>query len=160
MVELKRHKKKVGNLELRTCAKNLIASGEFTTAEIIYWGKSGYCITIAYWIQYSEGFELKFVGERPFNLTVKEIEVFWNLAIEGQNILEDYFIKLQKEIEGDYNYDREEIKQINFGKNPVDIAYNIDTTYTNFNQDLYNHQLGVDLAENNTKDKTGYTNKK
>ena len=78
------------NLELRSCGKQLLQEWEHNTAEILQWftrDKWGeYCIVIAYWIETSEGFDLKFVGWRPFSEHVDN-DVFFLLAKRWHNIL-------------------------------------------------------------------------
>lgn len=73
-----------GDLELRSCNASLLSDGEHTTAEIIKWLASGHCIAVAYWIATSEGFDLKFVGDRPFDVDPHR---FMQLAQHGQNML-------------------------------------------------------------------------
>ena len=47
-----------------------------------------YCYSIASFDWDKEGFyELRFIGERPFNLEEEEKEIFWELISIGNNIL-------------------------------------------------------------------------
>ena len=46
------------------------------------------CYTIAYWSKGSEGYDLQFVGNRPFDVDEK---LFMELAKYGQLILDSYF---------------------------------------------------------------------
>ena len=83
---------KIGDLELRSCNKQLISSLNQETAEIVKWMKKDnvgeYCYTVAYWIESNEGFDLKFVGNRPFKLNY---ERFMHLADIGQKMLDKIY---------------------------------------------------------------------
>ena len=72
---------------------NLLIEGvEHTRAEIVKWakdtGQKEYCWTVAYWDRHKEGYDLKFVGNRPFDTNQK---IFMTLAKQGQQLLEDAF---------------------------------------------------------------------
>lgn len=83
---------KLKNLELRTCDKNLVGDTEHTTAEIIQWEIRGdedkFCFVVAYWIKSREGYDLQFVGQRPFDT---DRDIFWKLAKVGQTFLNETF---------------------------------------------------------------------
>jgi len=55
--------------------------------EIICWVKkddgSEYCYTLALWVEDSEGWDLKFVGDRPFDYDMVDSKLFWELARFG-----------------------------------------------------------------------------
>jgi len=91
---MKEFKFKINDLELRSCDECLIQqSKNHKTAEILYHqlddsGKT-YCFTLAYWIAQGDGFDLKFVGDRPFVYGDKKD--FWILAKMGQQLLDEYF---------------------------------------------------------------------
>lgn len=50
--------------------------------------KNSRCLTIALFEEKKEGYDLRFVGNRPFNLDKYEVEHFWLLAKYGQTLLE------------------------------------------------------------------------
>ena len=76
---------RVEGLEYRTCDINLGSTKELCTGEIVKWiGDT--CYTLAYWKKDSEGFNLKFIGERPFDTNIDKDE-FWSLAEMGQKQL-------------------------------------------------------------------------
>lgn len=82
---------RVGDLELRSCGKHLLSDGEHNRAEIIKWDKYSidrkeYCWTVAYWDVGEEGYNLQFVGGRPFDV---DGELFMKLAKQGQQMLDD-----------------------------------------------------------------------
>ena len=79
----------VENLELRTCDKHLLQDGRHETAEIVIWKKPESCFTLARWVKDKEGFNLYFVGDRPF--VFGNSETFWRLAKFGQGYLEEWF---------------------------------------------------------------------
>jgi len=83
---------KIDNLELRSCDDGLFVTGvPHDTAEIVEWAADdSHCWAIAYWIKGKEGYDLKFVGDRPFANTVDKY-TFWMLAKAGQMILEQFF---------------------------------------------------------------------
>jgi len=85
---------KRGRLEVHSCNIHLLSDGEHVTAEIVYWMESGQCFTIARWIRHSEGFNLEFIGRRPFN----NIDVFTFMALAeiGQTKLEEYYNEQEK----------------------------------------------------------------
>lgn len=83
---------RIDDLELRSCGEHLLLDCEHNTAEIIQWDKTindeVYCCVVAYWQKDSEGYYLRFVGDRPFNTNK---EVFMQLAEQGQRILDNIF---------------------------------------------------------------------
>ena len=62
-----------GILEFRTCDKNLLSDGDHVRAEVVRYTDDVHNYTLAYWEQDDEGFDLRFVGGRPF-----KDEVDWN----------------------------------------------------------------------------------
>jgi len=82
---------RVGDLELRSCGDHLLDREPHTTAEIVQWGEAHAeiqpsCWVLAYWAVSKDGYDLKFVGDRPFGERV-DTEVFMNLAKIGQSLL-------------------------------------------------------------------------
>lgn len=75
-----------------------------TSYEIVRWqpnknfknGPSEMCYSIVWWHKRKEGYELSFIGERPFEAEVDK-EVLWDLMEYGANILSAKF-----ELEYDY----------------------------------------------------------
>lgn len=88
--------KRIGFLELRSCAKNLTFIGHHVTAEIIYWMDEKSCFTLAYWKMDSEGFCLTYVGRRVFDYCDNNPKTFWKLAKKGQKKLDEYFRRIDK----------------------------------------------------------------
>ncbi len=78
---------KLGNIELRTTGKYLMQTFEndMKTCEIVQW-EGNFCFTLAYWVEDSEGFYLRFVGEGPLDENVDILD-FMHLAKEGYRIL-------------------------------------------------------------------------
>ena len=59
---------RIEDLELRSCGEHLLTEGvEHTRAEIVQWENEEYCWTLAYWNKNSNGYNLEFVGNRPFD---------------------------------------------------------------------------------------------
>jgi len=88
---MKTLKCRVESLELRTCDDNLLStsSKEHMTASIVKW-KNSFCYVLAYWLKDTEGYELKFIGDRPFEDNINKDE-FWLLAEIGQKHLTKWF---------------------------------------------------------------------
>ena len=85
---MKQFKKRIGNLEVRSCNQHLLSIGEHTTAEIVKW-IDGSCYTVAHW-QVSHGLhELVFGYKRPFDC---DRNTFWKLARYGQKKLEKMMV--------------------------------------------------------------------
>lgn len=70
------------DLEVRSC------NGKQKKAEIVKWEDEASCYTLAYWTKDSEGYDLQFVGNRPFDV---DEQLFMELAKQGQLILDSYF---------------------------------------------------------------------
>jgi len=93
LIDLKmRFNFRIQDLEVRSCGKHLLSDGEHTRAEIVKWAndtdKKEYCWTVAYWNKGKEGYDLQFVGSRPFDV---DGELFMKLAKQGQQMLDDAF---------------------------------------------------------------------
>ena len=85
---LERLSMRIGDFEVRTCDEILSDSGPHCRASIVKWeGES--CIAIAHWERSTEGFDLRFVGSRPF--AYAEPMAFWKLAQVGDDHLREYF---------------------------------------------------------------------
>ena len=90
---------KYEDYELRACPKCLARFNDDEpneTIDFVKWttDSSGkrYCFSLAYWRRYDEGYELKFVGGRPFDHINKEhIEVVWSALLAAQKILDAWF---------------------------------------------------------------------
>ena len=83
---------KVGNLEVRSCDKNLLQEGEHVTAEIIEWkvcdGKP-YCSTVAHWVDSGEKyFDLLFISSRPYE--VDKHDLFYLAELGHKNLLREF----------------------------------------------------------------------
>lgn len=86
---------RIEDLEVRSCNNNLMPNGKHERAEIVKYshdtdGKE-FCWTVAYWIKEKEGYNLKFVGGRPFNVYG---ELFMKIAKQGQILLDEEFEKI------------------------------------------------------------------
>ena len=89
-------RKREKNIEARSCGENLLLSNPHTTIEIIEWFedvKKPYCYTIAYWERGSEGYYLKFVGNRPFEI---KPSLFFRIAKSAQEYLDSEFEREEK----------------------------------------------------------------
>lgn len=86
---------KINDLEFRW-TKNIITN-EFYP-EIVRWyqheDEKRYCITLALWNKTLEGYEVKFISERPFEYIQNEYERklnFWKILVYGQQIAQATF---------------------------------------------------------------------
>jgi hypothetical protein len=82
---------RIEDLEVRSCNINLLSDGEHNRAEIVEWSKGtgktqSHSCTLAYWNLDEEGYDLQFVGGRPFDT---DTGIFMKLAKHGQQILDD-----------------------------------------------------------------------
>ena len=93
---MKTLKCRIESLELRTCDTNLLTNTfkEHITAEIVIWNNKS-CFTIAYWIKDSDGFNLKFIEDRPFENNINKDE-FWLLVEMGQKHLMNWFEEINE----------------------------------------------------------------
>ena len=76
------------NLEFRWTES--FGEGKTRYPEIVCWVMKGdgseFCYTLAYWVEDSEGWALKFVGDRPFYEDNIDAKLFWELAKMGNTI--------------------------------------------------------------------------
>lgn len=82
---------KIGDMECRSCGKQLLLDEPHDRAEIIRWYNSRnpegvFCYVLANWEPKKEGFDLLFCGSRPFEV---DRDIFWKLAEWGQERLEE-----------------------------------------------------------------------
>ena len=60
--------------------------------EIIRWveqsGKDPFCFTVIWWKRNSEGWNIEFIGARPFE---QETDDIWNLMKYGQSVMDAVF---------------------------------------------------------------------
>tara|TARA_R110000824_G_scaffold111026_2_gene259240 strand:- start:90 stop:353 length:264 start_codon:yes stop_codon:yes gene_type:complete len=79
---------RIEDLEVRSCTIHLLSDGEHDRAEIVKWSKGRdkkeSCCTVAYWNLGEEGYDLQFVGNRPFDA---DDVIFMKLAKHGQQML-------------------------------------------------------------------------
>jgi hypothetical protein len=84
---------RMGNIELRSCNKNLLQAGEHDRAEIIRWRTdlkgNNSCVAIAVFRPKSEGYDLSFVGEGPLDKTVDWFDLR-KLIEYGYEMLKEY----------------------------------------------------------------------
>lgn len=84
--------------QLRACPKHLARFSPDEpneTIDFVKWDKSDdkpFCFSLAYFKRDSEGYALKFVGDRPFRHIDKEdLPMIWSLLKHAQQILDDFF---------------------------------------------------------------------
>lgn len=71
--------------------------------EIVQWcnrvAGDSYCYTLLYWVQDSEGWNVKFVGSRPFDDSKFDHSLLWHLMQYGQSVADAEFklTRFQKE---------------------------------------------------------------
>lgn len=78
---------RLGDVSVRACDEHLASFKELSTAEIIKW-QGETCYTVAFWKKGREGYDLHFVGNRPFDISP---EIFFKLARFGQETLNENF---------------------------------------------------------------------
>ena len=84
---------RIDDMEVRSCNESLLSEEPHTRAEIVKWGSNNSCYTLAHWNKDSDGFYLKFVGNRPLD---EDFVVFMELVKIGQQFLDKYL--QQKEL--------------------------------------------------------------
>ena len=90
---------KYKDYELRACPKRLVSFNDNEpndTIDFVKWTTSSdgtkYCFSLAYWSKYSEGYELEFVGDRPFQYIASEdLEIVWKALRVAQKVLDGWF---------------------------------------------------------------------
>ena len=90
-MSIETHRKyRFDNLEFRWT--KTIGEISYWYPEIVCWSKNiedtepEWCYTLAYWVEDSEGWDLKFVGNRPFEADKVDQKLFWELAKIGDSI--------------------------------------------------------------------------
>jgi hypothetical protein len=73
-----------GDFLLRSCDRHLSDKGEHSTLEILFTTDASHLVAIAYWERHMDGFDLRFVGDRPFKYDKTK---FFQLAEIGQAFL-------------------------------------------------------------------------
>ena len=82
---------RMGEFIVRSCDKNLMQKGDHMCAEIVKWCSIDTCFTIAHWDRDSDGFYLKFVGDRPMEEC--DPHEFFNLVRMGQLLLDKWEVE-------------------------------------------------------------------
>ena len=90
---------KYKNYELRACPKQLVRfdpDEPNETIDFVLWKKNDngkdYCFSLAYFIKGSGSYDLKFVGNRPFQYIAEEdVPFVWNALNAAQKILDAFF---------------------------------------------------------------------
>lgn len=89
---------KYKDYELRACPRRLrrfSPDEPNETIDFVKWNKSGnkpFCFSLAYFVRDSEGYDLKFVGDRPFEYIDKEdLPIIWDVLKQAHNILNMFF---------------------------------------------------------------------
>lgn len=55
-------------------------------------GEKDNCFSLAYFIRKSEGYELRFVGARPFKyIAPEDLKILWSALKHAQEILDEFF---------------------------------------------------------------------
>lgn len=85
------------NLQLRSCDRHLLAKGgnAHCTASIDVVDNNDLRYVAAYWERSKDGYDLKFVGGRPFDAVVGRGS-FMALAKHGQQLLDEHFEKTRE----------------------------------------------------------------
>ena len=86
------------NYALKACPKRLVRfkNEPNETIDFIKYDTDSngerYCYSLAYWRKDDEGYELKFVGDRPFkHIEPEDIEVVWKALRVAQKVLDGWF---------------------------------------------------------------------
>lgn len=90
---------KYKDYELRACPKRLArfnANEPNETIDFVKWTTNSdgaeYCFSLAYWSKDSEGYDLKFVGDRPFkDIEPEDLEIVWKALRVAQKVLDSWF---------------------------------------------------------------------
>ena len=89
---------KYKDYELRACPKCLVRfspDDQNETIDLLKWYKSGdksYCYSLAYFEKYSEGYRLKFVGDRPFtDIDKEDLSIIWSVLKQAKEILDQFY---------------------------------------------------------------------
>ena len=89
---------KYKDYELVACPKCLVRFSPDEpneTIDLVKWDKSGekpYRFSLAYFVRDSEGYDLQFVGSRPFEHIAKEdLSIIWSMLEQAQKILNLFF---------------------------------------------------------------------
>lgn len=88
---------KYKDYELRACPPSLARlkpEDKNTTIDFIKWfntNEKPYCISIAYFVKTNEGYDLKFVGDRPFeHIDSEDLSVCWCALKMASNLLNSW----------------------------------------------------------------------
>jgi len=90
---------KYKDYELRACPTSLARlnpDDKNTTIDFVKWfrpadGKKPYCFSIAYFVKDNEGYDLKFVGDRPFKYIEEEdLLVCWTALKMASGLLNNW----------------------------------------------------------------------
>jgi hypothetical protein len=84
---MKPFRMKIDDIEARTCDEHLSNFKDISTIEIVKW-EANTCFTVACFNKDSDGFFLKFVGSRPFQL---DSFTFFEIARNAQAFLDKSF---------------------------------------------------------------------
>ena len=89
---------KYKDYELRACPRRLVRFSPEEpneTIDLLKWNNSDikpYCYSLAYFERYSEGYRLKFVGDRPFtDIDKEDLTVIWGALKQAQEILDQFY---------------------------------------------------------------------
>lgn len=90
---------KYKDYELRACPKPLVKTRIYDkneTIDFVKWRTNSdgtkYCFSLAYWRRNSEGYDLRFVGNRPFDyIEVEDLDTIWEALRMAQDVLNKWF---------------------------------------------------------------------
>lgn len=87
---------KYKDYELRAIPRGLIRTNpkeENYTIELLKWSEDT-CYTLLYWKCNRDGYEVKFVHDRPFtNIGDKDLLIIWEQMIKAQEVLDNFELK-------------------------------------------------------------------
>lgn len=90
---------KYKDYELKACPKRLARFSDDEKNETINlvkwsetWDGKRYCLSLAYFVRYKEGYELNFVGNRPFeDIAPEDLPKVWEALKTAQVVLDAFF---------------------------------------------------------------------
>lgn len=96
---------KYKDYELRAGPEHLVRTRNVepnNTIDFVKWYDSELgpcCYSIAYWKRKSDGYYLKFVGNRFLDIAPKDVPVLWKAIAEAQKVLDEWFEETKADLE-------------------------------------------------------------
>ena len=95
---------KYKDYELRACPKRLARFSpdeENVTIDLIKWDENWdgkrFCYSLAYFVRKSDGYELYFVGNRPFeDIPTEDVLEVWEALKTAQAVLDAFFVEVDE----------------------------------------------------------------